>query len=255
MIDGAGDATADILRRYDSQLAYWCSEPDGGQYDAINKGFARATGDIFYWINSDDMLLPNSLFVVANAFHRFPAVQWLSSLKPAYWDSDGYLADFSNYPGFSKEAFLDGRMLPGAGRASYWIQQESTFFRRSLWEAAGARIPSFQLAGDFALWAAFYRHADLVGLDYPVGGFRTREDQRSLDKTSYVGEAMIALDDLRRATRWVNSWSSRLRQSPAARVPKLRGAVRRTFGYCGSRIVNKDRRRAEWVLQEHRFLI
>ena len=255
VIDGAGDETAEILRRYDGHIAYWCSEPDDGQYDAINKGFARATGDIFYWINADDMLLPNALFVVANAFTRFAEVKWLSSLKPAYFDSQGYLADVSCSPGFSKQAFLEGRMLPGGSQSAFWIQQESTFFRRSLWEAAGARIPSRGLAGDFALWAAFYRHADLFGLDYPLGGFRTREGQRSLDIASYRREAGAALDGLRRETRWQTSLPSRLRQSAVARIPKVKGAVRRLAGYSGMKIVNRDRRRAEWVREDYRFLI
>lgn len=255
VIDGAGDETAEILRRYDHRLAYWCSEPDGGQYDAINKGFERATGDIFYWINADDMLLPNSLFVVANAFSRFPEIQWLSSLKPAVWDSEGYLAGFGDSPGFSREAFLDGGMLPGLGCPAFWIQQESTFFHRSLWEMAGAKIPPLHLAGDFALWAAFYRHTDLVGIEYPLGGFRTREGQRSLNRVLYLSEAMTALEDLRRDSRWGNSWSLRVRQSPAARMPKMRGAVRRAFGYSGRKVANIDRRQAGWVLKDHTFLI
>jgi glycosyltransferase involved in cell wall biosynthesis len=255
VIDGAGDETPDILRRYDSQLSYWCSEPDNGQYDAINKGFARATGEILYWINADDMLLPNSLFVVANAFSRFPETQWLSSLKPAVWDSEGYLANFSNSPGFSKEAFLDGGMLPTLGWRAFTIQQESTFFRRSLWEKIGAKIPPYHLAGDFALWAAFYRHAELVGIDYPIGGFRTREGQRSLDTVSYWREALAALNELRCEMRWRRSWTVRLRQSPAAQLPKVKGAVLRLAGYSGKMITNRNRRRAEWELQDHTFLI
>jgi glycosyltransferase involved in cell wall biosynthesis len=113
VIDGAGDDTASILRRHDGQLAYWCSEPDSGQYDAINKGFARATGDILFWLNSDDMLLPRSLFVVGEIFNGFPEIEWLSTLSPGVWDANGYLCRINSVPGFSRDAFLDGYFLPG----------------------------------------------------------------------------------------------------------------------------------------------
>ncbi len=60
------------------------------------------------------------------------------------------------------------------------IQQESTFWRRSLWELAGARIDtSFPLGGDFELWARFFQHTELYAIDTPLGGFRVHGEQRS----------------------------------------------------------------------------
>lgn len=57
VLDGAGDETAEILRRYDTQLAFWRSSPDDGQYTAITEGLNKATGEIVCWLNADDMLL------------------------------------------------------------------------------------------------------------------------------------------------------------------------------------------------------
>lgn len=69
VIDGGSrDGSADVIARYAPHLAYWQSKDDGGQGDAINQGFARATGDILGWLNSDDMLLPGALLAVARAF-------------------------------------------------------------------------------------------------------------------------------------------------------------------------------------------
>ena len=256
IIDGAGDDTANILRRYDGQLAYWCSEPDGGQYDAINKGFARATGDILFWLNSDDMLLPRSLFVAGDVFRRFPEIEWLSTLSPGVWDANGYLCRVNSIPGFSKAAFLDGFFLPGTRIRGCWVQQESTFFRRSLWEKAGARIPDYPLAGDFALWCAFYRHTALVGIDYPLAGFRTISGQRSEAVDQYTRESQAALSDLRCASAWTETWQTRILYSPLATLPKIRTKVTASIGYLGRRVVNRDRKKigADWAIETHRFL-
>lgn len=256
VIDGAGDETASILGKYEQHLAYWCSEPDKGQYDAINKGFARATGDILCWLNSDDMLLPRALFVVGEIFSQFPAIDWVSTLCPANWDANGYLCGFSRTPGFNKQAFLDGLFLPGVRSRGYWVQQESTFFRRSLWECIGAKLPDYSLAGDFALWCAFYRQADLVGIDYPLAGFRLVAGQRSEAMTQYQREARSALNAFRQEAGWVDSWKSRIPYSSFTRVPKLRTQMRHYAGYSGRKIVNRDLRQrgATWEMQEYRFL-
>ncbi|RZK26019.1 MAG: glycosyltransferase, partial [Flavobacterium sp.] len=73
VIDGGStDGTVDILKKYDGRIAYWTSEPDKGQTDALNKGFERATGDIVNWINSDDYYAPDTLAQVAASFARQP---------------------------------------------------------------------------------------------------------------------------------------------------------------------------------------
>jgi glycosyltransferase involved in cell wall biosynthesis len=59
VIDGAStDRTLDIIRRYEDRIAFWVSEPDSGMYDAIQKGFEHAHGEIMAWLNSDDMVCP-----------------------------------------------------------------------------------------------------------------------------------------------------------------------------------------------------
>lgn len=79
VIDGGStDNTIEIIRKYESRISYWVSEPDNGQADALNKGFALATGDICAYLNSDDLYLPHALNAVANAF-MLGAVPWLRS--------------------------------------------------------------------------------------------------------------------------------------------------------------------------------
>jgi glycosyltransferase involved in cell wall biosynthesis len=75
IIDGGStDGSVDLIRKYEKQLAYWTSEPDRGQADAINKGWRRATGEILAYINSDDTYCPNALRLVAEAFACDPAI-------------------------------------------------------------------------------------------------------------------------------------------------------------------------------------
>jgi GT2 family glycosyltransferase len=75
MDGGSKDGTCAVLQRYDSDIAHWRSEPDRGQSDALNKGFPHATGDIFGWLNSDDLYLPDAFDHVANLFAKHPAAQ------------------------------------------------------------------------------------------------------------------------------------------------------------------------------------
>lgn len=78
IIDGGStDQTIDIIRKYEPWLTYWVSEPDRGQTHAINKGLARATGDILAYLNSDDYYLPGTLFKVADHFRQHPETDLL----------------------------------------------------------------------------------------------------------------------------------------------------------------------------------
>jgi len=86
---GSADESAHIARGFEDRLAWWVSEPDGGQYEAINKGFARSTGEIMGWLNADDMHLPWTLSIVGEIFARFPDVHWLTTRYPLVFDAAG----------------------------------------------------------------------------------------------------------------------------------------------------------------------
>lgn len=199
---GSSDGSADIIQRHAGRLAYWTSEPDKGQYDAINKGFSRTTGDIMAWLNSDDRYMPWTLSVVADIFSSHPEIDWLTSVHPVSWNSHGQAVAVDFTGGFSRESFVRGSNFPV--KSSYgrrWIQQESTFWRRSLWERAGGRLDSTLLmAADFELWARFFDHTDLIGVQALLGGFRSHGNQRSvLYRDRYLEEAERVL---RARGRW-----------------------------------------------------
>ncbi len=178
---GSTDNSVDIIEQHAVRLAWWVSEKDAGQYDAINKGFARMSGDVMAWINSDDKYLPWTFSLVAEIFANRPEVQWLTSCYPLYWDSAGQVVNCLHYDGFNRKAFLRGAYMsdmPWWTRG--WIMQEATFWRRSLWERAGGRIDtSLSIAADFELWARFYQHAELFGVGVPLAGFRVHKTQKT----------------------------------------------------------------------------
>ena len=257
VIDGASsDKTIEIIKEYGAAISHWSSAKDAGQYDAINKGMAMATGDILGWLNADDMLLPRSLFTVGEIFSQLPEVEWISTLKPGSWDANGSLAKIESLPGFNKTAFMDGLYLPTVAKKGYWMQQESTFWRKELWEKAGSHIPDFHLAGDFALWCEFYKHATLYGVDYPLAGFRNIEGQRSEDHLRYMTEAKTALELLRKSQSWDTGIGYQLRYSHLTHQTFLKERIQSHFGYEGHRIINRNLKaiNPSWEIEEYRFL-
>lgn len=251
---GSSDGSAEIIAARASRLAWWCSEPDGGLYAALNKGFAHTRGEIMGWLNSDDLLLPGALQAVGEIFSRFPEVEWLSSLAASTWTPSGGCIGVSNINGFSRTAFLDGNYLPGGPRHLGWIPQESTFWRRSLWEKAGAHVDAnLKLAGDFELWARFFAHADLVGTPAPLGGFRTHPAQLSRALDSYLTEARSVLAAARtRAKHQPSLARNFLLRTRLADLPGLRGPWANQAGYPGHRVVADAAQ--GWRMERYNFL-
>ncbi len=172
MDGGSTDGSVDLIRRRSSQLHYWISEPDDGPGDAINKGFARTTGDIMAWLNSDDMYQPWTFAVVDEIFRAFPVVDWITGI-PAFWDVKGrIIGAHSNYPK-TKFDYLLGNYQ--------WIQQESVFWRRALWDRAGGRLntPQTKIAIDTELWSRFFDLTQLYHVGCIIGGFRFWGGNRS----------------------------------------------------------------------------
>lgn len=189
---GSSDNSVEVIGRYADRLAYWVSERDGGQYDAISRGLQRSSGEIMGWLNSDDKQMPWTLSVVADIFSAFPQVEWITAAYPVNWNARGQAVRCAMRPGYSREAFFRGGYLPGRPWfARGYIQQESTFWRRSLWERAGGSIEArLRYAGDFELWARFFRHAELYTVEALLGGIRRHGVQKTvqhLDK--YLAEA------------------------------------------------------------------
>jgi glycosyltransferase involved in cell wall biosynthesis len=150
VIDGGStDGSAEIIRRHAAGLAHWVSEPDGGQTQALIKGFARARGEVCGWLCSDDLLLPGALRAVGEFFDAHPGVD--AVYGDALWiDAEGRFLRPKREIGFSRFVLLHDHN---------YIPQPSMFWRRSLYEAVGGLDARFELAMDADLWERFSARA------------------------------------------------------------------------------------------------
>lgn len=191
VIDGASrDGTTDLLRANEDLIDYWLSEPDRGMYDALAKGFDKARGDILCWLNAGDILLPGALATVADIFQAHSQVTWITGIH--FWHLPGCKIVGCFHP----PAYATDLVRCGAyGKWLPYIQQESTFFRRSLLNDVDMeRFRTFKLAGDLYLWSRFATHARLTLVGAGLGSFCLHEGQLSEDKDAYWREADTFLE-------------------------------------------------------------
>jgi len=187
MDGGSTDGSHAIIRKYAPWLVHWESGPDGGQYAAVQKGFERSSGQIMAWLNSDDMYFPWTLKTTGSIFAIFSRLEWLTTSNMAATASDANAISFWNEANYSRRWFLENRNLR---KSKGVIQQESTFWRRSLWEKAGGRLDSqLRYAGDLELWMRFFEYALPVTTNTPLGIFRYHEEQKTSAMDKYIQEA------------------------------------------------------------------
>lgn len=181
IIDGGStDDTLDIIKQYEEHLAYWVSEPDNGMYDAIQKGFDRATGDIMCWLNSDDLYFGWTLEIVGEIFTQFEVVDWITSNQLMFIDENDLPRVSSQVPGYSQAGYFKGEHLnhPEQKFSIEFVMQEGTFWRRSLWDKTGASLDTrLKYAGDAELWFRFFGAAILYDVSLPLAMFRSHDRQ------------------------------------------------------------------------------
>ena len=135
VIDGGStDGSVEIIQRYADRLAYWASESDRGQVDAINKGLQRASGEIVAWLNSDDLYLPGAVSDAVAVLTAHPDAGMVYG-DGLLIDSENRLLDRHHYPPLTALDLLCFNVL----------LQPATFMRRSALEEAGFLSEAYDL--------------------------------------------------------------------------------------------------------------
>jgi glycosyltransferase involved in cell wall biosynthesis len=178
---GSTDGSLDIIKKYESKLAWWVSEKDKGQTDAINKGFARAKGDIFAWLNSDDTYEPKAVGEAVKYLLAHPQVGM------AYAEAN-FINEAGLVIGKFNSAQTDERLL----RQGYvHIPQQTMFFRASLWKEVGPLDPSFYFAMDYDLWTRIGQRASLAYVPQIWANFRLHTSGKTIASDDRCWPEMI----------------------------------------------------------------
>lgn len=152
VIDGASiDGSVEIVKKYADKLAWWVSEQDAGQAEAINKGLSRATGEIVAWLNSDDYYLPGAVSAAMKVFEEHPEVVLVYGDMIAV-DEAGDRFNLLTYAQLALQDLLCFQI----------IGQPAVFFRRDVLEKTGLLEPAFHFLLDQHLWIRITRYGKIL---------------------------------------------------------------------------------------------
>jgi glycosyltransferase involved in cell wall biosynthesis len=220
---GSTDGSLDIIKQYTHRLTWWVSEPDQGQTDAINKGFAHARGEIFAWLNSDDTYLPGAIVEAVDFTLAHPEAALV-------YGNANLIDEQGKIIGHFPSRQTDLRKLL---RGSVHIPQQAAFFQSRFWHQVGPLDPSFHFAMDYDLWVRLAKCAPIIHVPRFWANFRLHSEGKSvaLDDRCYpemirvyrreYGERISLLE-----FRW------RIRQITYAWLPlRLRIRLRQFFNY------------------------
>ncbi len=215
---GSTDGSREIIQRYADRLAWWISQPDQGQTEAINKGFARASGDILAWLNSDDAYQPGAVSEAVAYLKDHPKVGLV------YGDAN-FIDEHGNVIGRFPSRQTDYKKLR---RGYVHICQQASFFRSELWRKVGPLDASFYFAMDYDLWVRLARLAPLAYHPRLWANFRLHGDAKTIAADDRCWPEMIRVH-----RRDGGSWFSLIVAKYLLRkvaTPLIKWRRRRMFG-------------------------
>lgn len=185
VIDGSSrDGSVDIIRKNEDKLAYWVSERDSGQAEAINKGLMRTTGEIVAWINSDDYYLPGAISSAVKIFEANPDVVLVYGDMLAV-DENGQTINLMKYAQLSLVDLLCFQI----------IGQPSVFFRRDALEKAGLLDTTFHFLLDHHLWIRLAQYGKILHVPQVWSAARYHAEAKNRAKAAEFGQEAFRILD------------------------------------------------------------
>ncbi len=186
IIDGGStDGSQSIIRKYESSLSYWISEPDKGQSSAINKGFSRCTGDIITFLSSDDIYLPHAFFFVAEQWQKHPEcgaiVGGFKFLNEKSALSSAVISPYLPY-----QTPIDLSLIPPE---KWRLHQVSTFYSRKALDQVGRYVcEDLRYVMDRELLFRVAKNFEIVLDERPYAAFRRHSESKSMSSFIPFGE-------------------------------------------------------------------
>lgn len=201
IIDGGStDCSVDIIRRYETKITYWISEPDRGQCHALNKGFSMATGDWFAWLNSDDVFVPGALWMVAKTILSHAGCNWVVGAVD-FTDVD--LKSIGIFkPVCNTDDWLD--FVCTKRKNGTALPQSGSFWSHRAWGVAGQLDETLHFAMDHEYWGRLAYHGFRpVCFQQSIALFR----QHPQAKTAR-GDANFIVDEQKVIDNWIGKVSA-----------------------------------------------
>ena len=193
---GSNDGSLEVIEKYANELAWWVSESDRGQTDAINKGFSRAKGEILAWINSDDTYLLGAISEAAEFLESHPDIGLV------YGDAN-LVDEGGDVIGRFPARQTDNRRLM---RGFVHIPQQASFFRADIWRLVGPLDPSFYFAMDYDLWVRISQQSPIEYYPRLWANFRLHGDAKSIEADDRCWPEMVRVHRREGGSRF--SWLS-----------------------------------------------
>ena len=231
MDGGSTDGSVAIIERYADRIAHWESARDAGQADAINRGFARATGDILCWVNSDDYLLPGALRTVARLLAGAPE-------EPAL--VYGGCLQFHEKSSAAK-VVRPRPHDPARLRIYDYLVQPSTFWTRALWQRTGPLDATLTYAFDWDWFVRASAHGPFEQRDEVFSAYRHHEAHKTGHGGTARSEEILAVVRRHGTPTEIASYEFALQKRPAfeqrRRISKMIGGLGGTVARVGARVL------------------
>jgi glycosyltransferase involved in cell wall biosynthesis len=247
---GSSDSSVEIIQKYSSKLAWWVSEKDAGQADAINKGFKRVKGEFVAWINSDDYYMPGAIRSAVEELQKNKQLGFVYG-NVRVVDPEQNIVNNLAYGNWALQDLMSFKI----------IGQPAVFMRKSVLDKAGYLDPSFHFMLDHHLWLRMARISEIRYIPQLWASAHYHEGCKNLAQAAEFGKDGLRIAEWMRSDPSYAVFFEQNKKKIMAGVQRLNGfylldakEYRKSFAaYWKSFILNPATVRPEWYRMVYAF--